>query len=181
MENFEKYLDESHRINTKRSYAGGIKHFEVQGRGFLPANPTSVAQYLAEFAGVLSIATLRLRLAALADWHLEHGFPDPTKDSLVRQVLRGIKATHQKPQKRVKPLAFAVLERLAAHFDDSMDQAVASGDFPSQLSAARDRAIFFMGFWKGLRSDELARLSLNTCDLIPGEGMIFFLGESPRV
>src|SRR5471030_2155988 len=172
---FEKYLNASQRLNTKRSYAGGVKHFEVMGDGFLPATPTNIAEYLAQFAETLSIATLSLRLAALADWHVEHGFADPTKDNLVRQVFRGIKAMHQRPQKRVQALAFETLEQVVASFETSMKLALARRDLSTQLRNARDKAIFFVGFWKGLRSDELARLSLDNFRVVPGEGMVFFL------
>jgi len=46
-----------------------IEHFEVTWGGFLPATADSVARYLVEHAGVLSINTLKLRLSALAQWH----------------------------------------------------------------------------------------------------------------
>jgi hypothetical protein len=48
-------------------------------------------RYLAEHAERLSPGTLRTHLAALAQWHLQHGFVDPTKALAVREVLRGFK------------------------------------------------------------------------------------------
>jgi hypothetical protein len=37
-----------------------------------------MARYLAAYAEQLSLNTLKHRLAALAQWHIEQGFPDPT-------------------------------------------------------------------------------------------------------
>ena len=44
------------------------------------------------------------RLAALAQWHQDQGFPDPTKAPLVKKVLKGIAALHPAREKRAKPL-----------------------------------------------------------------------------
>jgi hypothetical protein len=46
---------------------------------FLPATSENIAQYLVDHAEKLAINTLRQRLAALAQWHIDQGFPDPTK------------------------------------------------------------------------------------------------------
>lgn len=51
--------------------------------GYLPATADSIARYLAEHADTLAVNTLRQRLAALAQWHVNQGFPDPTKSPQV--------------------------------------------------------------------------------------------------
>jgi hypothetical protein len=66
-----------------------VRHFEVEWKGLLPATANTLADYLSHYAGTLSINTLRQRLAALARWHTDPGFQDPTKAHLVRQVLKG--------------------------------------------------------------------------------------------
>jgi hypothetical protein len=53
--------------------------------GFLPATADSVARYLADHAESLSLNTLKQRLAALATWHKEQAFVDPTKAPLVKK------------------------------------------------------------------------------------------------
>jgi hypothetical protein len=90
----DQYLAAATRANTRRSYASAIRHFEVEWGGHLPATPDSVARYLADYAEQHAINTLRQRLAALANWHIEQGFVDPTRSPLVRKVRRGIKAPH---------------------------------------------------------------------------------------
>ncbi|MFD2405304.1 hypothetical protein ACFSVK_05340 [Azorhizophilus paspali] len=89
MSEIERYLQAGTRENTRRSYQSAIEHFEVSWGGFLPATGDSVARYLVAHAGKLSLNTLKLRLAALAQWHISQGFPDPTKAPVVRQVLKG--------------------------------------------------------------------------------------------
>ena len=72
MTTIKLYLEASERENTRRSYDAGLRHFEVEWGGHLPATPDSVACYLAENANDYAINTLKQRLAALAHWHHEH-------------------------------------------------------------------------------------------------------------
>ncbi|WP_082073235.1 hypothetical protein [Pseudomonas sp. LFM046] len=92
--NVERYLQAGTRANTRRSYQQAIEHFEVSLGGFLPATSDPIVRYLVDHAGTLASSTLKLRLAALAKWHVSQGFPDPTKTPLVRQVLKGIRTLH---------------------------------------------------------------------------------------
>ena len=91
MTDIERYLRAATRDNTRRSYQAAIEHFETHWGGFLPATAESIARYLADHADQHAGSTLRQRLAALSQWHVAQGFPDPTKAPLVRQVLRGIR------------------------------------------------------------------------------------------
>jgi hypothetical protein len=75
----DQHIRAAARDNTRQRYQFAIRHFEVEWRGFLPATADSIARYLADHAKTLSINTLRQRLAALAQWHIDQGFPDPTK------------------------------------------------------------------------------------------------------
>ncbi len=81
----DRYLEAATRENTRRSYQSAVRHFEVEWGGHLPATADSVARYLADHASRLAINTLKQRLAALAQWHTEHGFVDPTRPPLVRK------------------------------------------------------------------------------------------------
>src|SRR2546427_12707636 len=82
-----QYIEAAERENTRRSYASAIRHFEIEWKGLLPSTADAIARYLADHADTLAINTLRQRLAALSRWHMDQGFPDPTKSPLVRQVL----------------------------------------------------------------------------------------------
>ena len=104
MTDLDLYLAASTRDNTRQSYQAALRHFEVEWVGLLPASSDSVARYVAQYGATLSISTLRQRLAALAAWHQEQGFADPTKNPIVRKVLRGVQAIHPAEQKRAAPL-----------------------------------------------------------------------------
>jgi hypothetical protein len=106
MGSVESYVKLAERPNTTLSYASAVRHFEVEGRGSLPATSEAIAAYLAQFAESLSTSTLRTRLAGLSSWHRDHGFLDPTKSELVSRVLKGIRAAHNTPQKQARPVEF---------------------------------------------------------------------------
>ena len=99
----ERYLQAARRESTTRRYQQALAHYESGWGGFLPASSDSIVRYLAEHAE-LSINTLRSNLAALARWHLNHGFIDPTKAPQVRDVLRGIQALHPRQVRQAEPL-----------------------------------------------------------------------------
>jgi hypothetical protein len=81
---------ESLAPNTRAAYLADLAHFENWG-GRIPAEPETVAAYLATHANALSVATLNRRLAALAKVHRSHGVANPTSSEVVKSVLRGLK------------------------------------------------------------------------------------------
>ena len=95
---------ESLAPNTRAAYLADLAHFEGWG-GRLPAEPETVAAYLATHADALSVATLNRRLAALAKVHRSHGMANPTSSELVKSVLRGLKRLKGTAQRQAKPLA----------------------------------------------------------------------------
>jgi integrase len=152
-----------------------VRHFEVEWGGFLPATPDSVARYLAHFAPTQSVATLRQRLAALAQWHIDQGFPDPTKAPLIKKVLKGINELHPMQLKQAKPFQLDTLQHLDGWLDSEIQVAERAGDRPALLKHRRDRALVLLGFWRGFRSDELARLHVENIEVIPQQGLRLFL------
>ncbi|HLV16602.1 MAG TPA: site-specific integrase [Pseudomonas sp.] len=178
MSEVERYLQAGIRDNTRRSYRAAIEHFEVSWGGFLPATSDSIARYLAEHAGHLSLNTLRLRLAALSQWHVSQGFPDPTKAPLVRQVLKGIRSVHPAREKQAAPLQLQQLQRVSDQLEQQAQQALQVGDRKELLRARRDRALLLLGFWRGFRSDELCRLRVEHIEAVAGSGMTLYLPRS---
>lgn len=174
----EQYLNAATRANTRRSYQAAVRHFEVEWGGFLPASADSVARYLAAHAETLSINTLRQRLAALARWHLDQGFPDPTKAPVVRKVLRGIRALHPAREKQAKPLQIAQLEQAVAWLDAAAIAAGEAGDRTAMLRTGRDKALLLLGFWRGFRGDELIRLEAQHVEVVPEEGLTCYFAHT---
>jgi integrase len=175
MSKLHQYIHAATRDNTRRSYQAAIRHFEVEWRGFLPATVDSIARYLANYAETLAINTLRQRLAALAQWHLDQGFPDPTKAPVVRKVFRGIQALHPTQEKRAKPLELNQLAQVVAWLDQAVEAARVGGNRGAELRYTRNKALLLLGFWRGFRSDELTRLQVEHIDVVPGEGITCFL------
>ena len=141
MNRLDQYLEAAQRENTRLSYQSALRHFEVEWGGFLPATTDSVARYLADYGGKLASSTLRHRLAALSRWHADHGFVDPTKAPLVRQVLKGIRALHPSQEKQAKPLELEHLQRVVDWLETEIVLAQSSRDQQALLRHTRDRAL----------------------------------------
>lgn len=178
MNTINDYLHAATRDNTRRSYQAAARHFEIDWGGFLPATADAIARYLVDHAESLAINTLRQRLAALAQWHIDQGFPDPTKAPVVRKVFRGIQALHPSREKRARPVQLAQLAAVAQWLDRQIASAAAVGDMQAQLRCTRDKAVLLLGFWRGFRGDELTRLQVEYITVMPGEGMTCFLPQS---
>lgn len=178
MDKIDQYIHAATRQNTRRSYQSAIHHYEVEWRGYLPATAESVARYLADYAETLAINTLRHRLAALGQWHIDQGFPDPTKAPIVRKVFRGIQQLHPVQEKRAKPLQLEQLEQVITWLDGAIVAAGAERDSAAQLRHTRDKALVLIGFWRGFRGDELARLEVQYVAALPGEGMTCYLPQT---
>lgn len=174
----DRYIRAATRENTRRSYQGAIEHFEVSWGGFLPSTADQVAMYLADHAEELAVSTLRQRLAAIATWHKEQGFPDPTKASVVKKVLKGIKELHPEAPKSAKPLQIEELARLDIWLRARIQDAVEQEDRSQELIYLRNRALILVGFWRGFRSDELCRMTVENTQAIDGKGLTIFLPRS---
>src|SRR3546814_6051490 len=105
-----------------------MRHFEVEWGGHLPATADSIAHYLADHAGRLATNTLKQRLAALAQWHVEHGFADPTRAPVVRKVLKGIQMLHPTIEKRAEPLLLGHLAQVLTWLEGAAGIAQSRGD-----------------------------------------------------
>lgn len=175
MSDIDRFLQAATRENTRQSYQSAIRDFEVEWGGFLPATPDSIARYLANRADKHAVNTLRQRLAALAKWHLDQGFPDPTKEPVVRQVLRGIQTLYPAQEKRAKPFQIDQLMLVDRWLSDGADAAEAQRALGAELRYRRNKALFLLGFWRGFRGDELTRLQIEHVHITPGEGMTCFL------
>lgn len=177
MDKIDFYLQASIRENTQKSYASAIHHYEIEWQGLLPTTADHVARYLTDYAGVLSINTLKQRLAALSQWHIEQGFPDPTKASIVKKVLKGIKTVHSVQEKQAKPLQLIQLKQAVDYLDHVIEQSKNSGEHIKQLRYTRNKSLLLLGFWRGFRGDELTRLNIENIE-IHSEGLYCYLAKS---
>lgn len=169
----ERYLKAARRASTERRYRRALEHYEQEWGGLLPASGESVVRYLAEHGEQLSVGTLRTHLAALAQWHQQHGFVDPTKLPRVRDVLRGIQAEHPQVVKQAQALQLGALEACIA----GLQRQASSEDAGVRLRASRDQALILMGFWRAFRADDLCRLQVEHVQVQSGQGLGLYLGS----
>ena len=100
--------------NTRRVYGAQWRLFtgwcDEMGLRSLPAEPLTVARYLAARAGDgASIATLRLATSAIAKAHQWAGHDSPCRDRGVREALKGWGRRLARPQRQASALTADVL------------------------------------------------------------------------
>jgi integrase len=156
------YADAARSLATRRAYRSDMAAFTAWG-GHVPASPEMVASYLAA-SDSLAAATLRRRLAAIADAHQTIGHADPTKHPLVRKVFRGICRVHGARSDAATPLDIDMLARIIA-------------SLPKDIVAVRDRALLLVGFFCALRRSELVALAVEDLDRRP-DGWIITIQRS---
>ncbi|NEX64910.1 site-specific integrase [Noviherbaspirillum sp. 17J57-3] len=135
--------------NTRRAYRSAVRHFLAWG-GVLPCDEGTTIRYLLAFADSHNPRTLAVRLTALAQWHHQQGFPDPTSTPTVRKTLAGIARLHGKPKRKARALPVEDLERIASHLAGLRT-----------LRAGRDIALLQIGFFGGFRRSELVSLEVS--------------------
>lgn len=138
--------------STRRSYAQDVRHFKANAK--IPATPEIVAEYLAKFAGVLSVATLQHRLIAIHQAHMDKGLDSPVRDRLVKRTMQGIRRTFGVAQRRV-----------CALIKDDLLELLVMVNKQKPLKAARDKAILLLGFAGAFRRSELVALRIE--DITP--------------
>ncbi len=140
-----KYLNAALAENTVLAYRTDLNHFLGWG-GAIPAQPESVANYIAHFATRLAPSTLSRRLVAIGHAHVDQGLPSPTDSALVRATLRGVRRTCSRPVRQVAPLQKADLQKVVRGL--------------SGLDGLRDTALL-LGFAGAFRRSELVSLNVD--------------------
>jgi integrase len=143
---------------TVSAYEADMRHFEGFG-GTVPAPPAMVAEYLAGYAGTLSVATLRRRLVAIHRAHIDLGLVSPVKNATVKRTMQGIRRTFGTKQRRVTAIVKDDLLELLIFVDQQ-----------KPMKAARDRALLLIGFAGAFRRSELVALRVE--DVTPFAGGI---------
>ncbi len=150
----EQFIAASQAAATKRAYASDLKHFFANG-GSVPASPAVLAEYLAQCAEKLSVATLERRLTAIHKSHLEQALESPARSEAVKRVMQGIRRTLGTKQRQVQPMVK----------DDLLAALVMIDLLKMPVKAARDRALLLVGFASAMRRSELVAVQVEhlTC------------------
>lgn len=156
--------------SSKRAYAASWSDFsawaEAHRVGALPAQPESVALYLADRSSTLKVASLAKALSAIAYVHKSVlGTIDaPTRHPLVLATFKGIRRTIGTAQQMKDPLCSPEIRRIVAAC-------------PDNLAGLRDKALVLLSFAGAFRRSESAALTVEDLTFCPG-GLIINLRRS---
>jgi len=154
LDQVREYIRASKAENTLRGYQSDWRAFcawcESRALRPLPANPETVAAFIAECASTLKVGSVQRRLNALAEAHKAMGLESPTHNATVRNTMKGIRRT-----KGVAPAQKTAA--LTADIRTMVDAADAG------TIGARDRALILLGFAGAFRRSELVGLDVDDC------------------
>jgi integrase len=146
------YAVQSRADGTRRVYASHWADFTAwcpsMGLAALPAEPQTVALYLADRATTLTVSTLQGRISAISEAHEGAGHHLDTKHPAIKQTWSGIRRSLGTAQKGKKPTVIADIRDMVA-------------TLPDNLLGKRDRALLLIGFAGALRRSELVGLDIG--------------------
>jgi len=162
------YAERSLSESTRRGYARDLAAFrtwcQAQGVAALPAEPQTLAAYLADLALTDRPATIGRKLAAIAVAHRDAGLESPSEHGMVKRTLAGIRREKGTAPHHKAALLVDDLRRMVAPLGTS-------------LLDRRDRALILLGFAAALRRSEL--VALRIADLrFEEEGLVLTLRRS---
>ena len=153
-EQVREYIRASKAENTLRGYRADWREFcgwcEARELCALPANPETVAGYLAECAERLKVGSIQRRINAIVEAHKAVALDSPTHHAMVTNTMKGIR--------RTKGLVPA--QKAPALTDDIRAMVDAAGD---GIIGVRDRALILLGFAGAFRRSELVGLDVEGC------------------
>ncbi|MDR6224354.1 site-specific integrase [Desmospora profundinema] len=162
------YTAQAKAGNTTRAYGADWRDFTEwctqHGRDPLPADPQTVAYYIADLAERRKPSTIQRRLSAVSQAHQAAGYDTPTASILVRSVWAGIRRAKGTRQEGKLPLLVEDLRLILRHV-------------PDDLPGRRDRALLLVGFAGAFRRRELVSLDVGDIQ-ITGRGMVILLRRS---
>jgi len=145
----------------------------------LPADPETLVRYLAMLeARRAQPATMARRIASLASIHQLCGLTAqalPTSHAMVRAALKGVRRRRGAAQQQAAPLRLGtVLDPHARGFTLSALLAACGGD----LQGLRDAALLSLGYYAGLRVNELVAVEEERIDPHNDGSALLFIPSS---
>ncbi len=161
---------------TLRAYRSDVADFKIwaQGEGlaWLPAEPATVAAYLAEMAhppddrAPMAVATIERRKAAIGEAHKHAGYDNPCANPLVKQVTKGLRRQlGVAPKNRKIGISTADVKAIV----DDLDM--------TRTIDVRDKALLLVGYATAMRRAELVALSVVDVENHP-EGLLVWRRRS---
>lgn len=135
---YARRADGAFSPNTARAIQSDTRIFNdwcaARAVSSLPAEPSTVAEFVEHQAADKAPATISRYCASIAHMHRAANVADPTKAESVRLALRKIRRTKTTRQKQAAPITDGIMHRLAAVLTDSRQDV---RDF-AMLAVARD-------------------------------------------
>lgn len=151
-----KVLSAALSENTRHAYGAVLLAFfnwqkKVYGiEAQLPVLVENLAEYLAcQAENGVSITSLEQLLAALALLHRRAGITSPTRDTVIADIMKGVRHIYGKPPYKKAAMKKEVLKKIV----DSIDR--------SDIRGKRDAALLLLGWDGAFRRSELAALSVE--------------------
>jgi site-specific recombinase XerD len=167
-EQAREYARRARAESTITAYASDWRDFEAWCRKQpvtpLPATPQTVACYISSMADHHKASTIGRRLSAISQIHQSRRFESPTKNALVRSVLKGIRRTIGTAPNEKAPLVAADIREMVSRL-------------PDNLIGKRDRALLLLGFAGAFRRSELVGLNVEDLMFTP-DGLVVILRKS---
>lgn len=147
-----QFATASRSERTVRAYRSDWTDFE----GFcvrhslepLPAEPETVALYLADLASRLKPSTIARRAAAISIAHKRAGLASPTADGRVREITTGIRKVLGVAPRTAAPAGTGEVRRMVAHL-------------PRTTVGIRDAALLLIGLATAMRASELVDVQVE--------------------
>lgn len=163
------YLAAEKSDNTRRAYktdwADFIAWADTVNLISMPAEPATVARYLAQLAdNGRKASTIQRRVAAIRAIHKAAGHEPPTNAEGVKATMRGIRRSKGTKPTRKAPATAELLHQVLNFL-------------PENLSGLRDRAVLLIAFAAALRRSELVDLKVNDIERRP-RGIVLQIASS---
>ena len=146
--------------STKRTYQAGMTRFIHFCAQFnltpLPASHLTLRYFCAYLSPSVCHTTIKLYLSAIRYHHIQHERQDPTRDTLLQYVVKGIKRTQSLNTRQLLPITLLVLKALKSDFHNSPQF--------SCHDKCMARAAFVVAFYGFLTAGELCSKSVNSFD-----------------
>jgi site-specific recombinase XerD len=146
------YVNASKAPATLRAYRTDwwlfVAWCEQRGLVALPAEPGTVAAYVADLAGVRAVATIQRKLTSINVAHTAAGFERPSRSAIVTATWRGVRRTFGTDQHGKAPLVTDDIRAMVGTLGES-------------LIDVRDRALILIGFAGALRRSELVAFDVE--------------------
>ena len=118
-------------------------------RQALPATTSTIAEYLSDLVqGGKKVATIERARVAIGQAHVLQGEENPTKATLINELMKGVRRTLGVAQREARPIELTELRAMVLAQDTT-------------ALGARNRAMLVLGFLGAMRRSELVALDVD--------------------